>query len=397
MTSRFHYSKAGEADIPRTCTLLSLAFGSPESGVAQWVNLAGIENMRVMRDATSTVAATVLRIEMGQFFGGHAVPMLGIAGVSTAPEYRGDGLATTMMKHCVREAHAEKWPLSTLYPSTQQLYRKAGYEVTGQRFEVAVPVNRLGANISVVQGWTIRPLDVEPNERMKRISSTFAQHWDGMLSRGGYVWARVPRWRGAEYRAFGAFSPAGELRGYLYMHQARKGDTGRFDIVLSDIAWDDVDAARRMLMFMADFTTMGDDLIFAAGPAHPLLGMIHHNVYRQYLKDPWMVRLTHVPLAIASRGYAAAVEAKALLSVRDDVIPAHSQTWEISVRDGVGSCVPGSGAAAEIDIRALTQLYTGYRSAEQLIALGEVGGDVEQVRRLGAAFAGTTPWMTDMF
>ena len=397
MTNTFHYSKAGEADIPRTSTLLSLAFGSPESGVAQWISVAGMHNMRVMRDAESSVAATVLRIEMGQFFGGHSVPMLGIAGVSTAPEYRGEGLATTMMGHCVREAHDEKWPLSALYPSTQQLYRKAGYEVTGQRFEVAIPVNRLGANIDAVQGWTIRSLEVEPDERIKRIYSRFAQHWDGMLNRGGYIWARVPRWRGSEFRAFGAFSPAGELRGYLYMHQSRKGDTGRFDIVLSDIAWDDADAARRMLMFMADFTTMGDDLIFAAGPAHPLLGLIRHNVYRQYLKDPWMVRLTHLPLAIASRGYAAAVDVRATVRVKDDVIPAQSQTWDISVRDGVGSCVPGSGAGAEIDIRALTQLYTGYRSAEQLIALGEVRGDVEQMRRLGAAFAGTTPWMTDMF
>jgi len=70
-------------------------------------------------------------IPMGQWWGSQRVPMTGIAGVGVTPEYRGTGVAIALVQDTVKELHRQGVPLSVLYPATQHLYRKAGYEQAG--------------------------------------------------------------------------------------------------------------------------------------------------------------------------------------------------------------------------------------------------------------------------
>lgn len=402
MSDEFRYGCAGEVDIPRVATLLALAFGGEDQDCAVWLRASGLENLRVCRDGRGEPVGTVLRIDMAQYFGGTSVPMVGIAGVSVAPETRGEGVATEMMKACVRELHAQGCPISALYPSTQPLYRKVGYEQVSHRFVISVPIGRLGTNISQarqVKGWTVRPLDDRDFAAVQKIYREFASVWSGMLDRGDYCWTRLRRWRGVEYRGFGAYSPSGELRGYLYMSQTRKPESGRFDITISDIGWTDPDAARRLLLFIADFTTMGDDCIFQGGAAHPLCNYIHHNIYQMRLRDPWMLRITHVQKAIEARGYSPGLKLSAAIRVVDDVVPENSGVWRIGVADGKGraSLEGAAGEFSEIDICTLAQIWAGYVSVQQAIALGRVSGDPANLLELAPAFAGPTPWMSDFF
>ena len=399
MTSSTQYTRAGEVDIPRASTLLALAFGGEDQDCSVWLRASGLDNLRVWRDLQGCVSGTVLRIDMAQYFGGTSVPMVGIAGVSVAPETRGEGVATEMMKACVRELHEEGWPISALYPSTQSLYRKVGYEQVSHRFVISIPIGRLGTNISHIKGWTIRPLDDRDFPHVQKIYGQFASVWPGMLDRSEYCWTRLRRWRGVEYRGFGAISPTGELCGYLYMSQTRKPETGRFDINVSDIAWIDPNAARRLLMFVADFTTMGDDCVFQGGASHPLCNYIHHNVYRMRLRDPWMLRITDVKKAIEARAYSAAIQLTATIKIKDDVVPQNSGTWELSFAQckGYARRVEATGSVSEIDICTLAQIWSGYMSVEQAIALKSVDGDPRNLLQLAPAFAGPTPWMTDFF
>ncbi len=399
MTSTNQYTRAGEVDIPRASTLLALAFGGEDQDCGVWLRASGLDNLRLWRDSQGNVSGTALRIDMAQYFGGASVPMVGIAGVSVAPETRGEGVATEMMKACVRELHAEGWPISALYPSTQPLYRKVGYEQVSHRFMISVPIGRLSTNISHIKGWSVRPLDERDFVHVQKIYGQFASVWSGMLDRSDYCWTRLRKWRGTDYRGFGAYSPSGELRGYLYMSQARKPETGRFDINISDIAWIEPDAARRLLMFIADFTTMGDDCVFQGGASHPLCNYIHHNIYQMRLRDPWMLRITDVKKAIEARGYSPGVAVSATIGIKDDVVPQNSGFWEIGVADCKGHAkrVNAGGAVSEIDICTLAQIWSGYVSVQQAVAMKLVSGNAANVLQLTPAFAGPTPWMTDFF
>src|SRR4029078_2722116 len=66
--------------------------------------------------------------------------MLGIAGGGVAPESRGKGYAKSMMVEAVRECARDGYALSVLYPSTQTLYRAAGYEQAGHRMVARLPL-----------------------------------------------------------------------------------------------------------------------------------------------------------------------------------------------------------------------------------------------------------------
>ncbi len=399
MASTNQYTRAGEVDIPRVSTLLALAFGGEDQDCGVWLRASGLDNLRLWRHSDGSVSGTVLRIEMAQYFGGTSVPMVGIAGVSVAPETRGEGVATEMMKACVRELHAEGWPISALYPSTQPLYRKVGYEQVSHRFMISIPIGRLATNISHIKGWTVRPLDERDFALVQKIYGQFASAWPGMLDRSEYCWTRLRKWRGTEYRGFGAYSPSGELCGYLYMSQTRKPESGRFDVNISDIAWIEPDAARRLLMFIADFTTMGDDCVLQGGASHPLCNYIHHNIYQMRLRDPWMLRITDVKKAIEARGYSNAVNVSTSIKVVDDVIPQNNGIWEIRIGAGKGRAELSTQGAAvsEINICTLAQIWTGYLSVQQATALKLVSGNPANLHELAPAFAGPTPWMTDFF
>ena len=80
--------------------------------------------------------------QMGHYFGGRAVPSVGIGGVAVAGHARGKRVAETMMIETLREFR-ETHPISMLYPATVPLYRRCGYEYAAYRFQFKAPLDGL--------------------------------------------------------------------------------------------------------------------------------------------------------------------------------------------------------------------------------------------------------------
>ncbi|MFN9974598.1 MAG: GNAT family N-acetyltransferase, partial [Phycisphaerae bacterium] len=97
---------ASAADVPTLARIIVLAFAGTTEGVTKWLTEHGLQHLRVLRDGDA-IPAMLRRIDMGQYFGGRRVSLMGIAGVGTAPEYRGRGSARRMMEMRVREAREE--------------------------------------------------------------------------------------------------------------------------------------------------------------------------------------------------------------------------------------------------------------------------------------------------
>src|SRR5262245_51321796 len=119
MGGAFAYRGMTDADLPRISRLLHHAFAGQEDMCGIWLRDAGFHHVRVMGETGREPDATLVRIPMGQYFGGKSVPMMGIAGVAVAPEARGRGIARQLMEETIRECHREGWALSGLYASTQ--------------------------------------------------------------------------------------------------------------------------------------------------------------------------------------------------------------------------------------------------------------------------------------
>lgn len=392
-----------DADIAQSARLLSLAFAGPQDKSEEWIRLGGVENMRVLRGDGDSILACLMRIPMGQYFGGTSVPVLGIAGVAVAPEARGEGLARCLMQECLKECAAEGMPLSNLYASTQELYRQVGYEQAGHRFVTTVPYSQMTADrrdaATDERTLTVSAARPEDEAEIRACYAAFARCYDGMLDRGPYVWRRTRQLREALYPGFVVRDAAGRLDGYVFLTQDRDAKTGRHDVVVSDYAFTTAQAGRKILSFLGNFGSMMHECVLPGGPLHPLAHLMSQQRFKVEKKDFWMVRVTDVPRAIAARGYNAAVEATVVLDIADDLIPANARSFEVRVSRGRG--IAGNAGAARsgvrVGVRGLAAMYAGLVSARQCVALGWASGDEDSIDRANAIFPGGSPAMTDHF
>lgn len=119
-------------DLEQIGMIISQCFGVSVSDCEAYIERIGSENFRVIRQAGNAIAQLVI-YPMAQWYGGKPVPMAGIAVVGVAPEYRGQGVAYQLMAQTIMQLHDQGVPISTLYASTDTLYRKVGYERAGNR------------------------------------------------------------------------------------------------------------------------------------------------------------------------------------------------------------------------------------------------------------------------
>jgi predicted acetyltransferase len=388
------YGPIAEGELVPVSRILSHAFAFPPEQAGEWFRNAGLDQARILREAGGPVGC-LMRLPMGQYFGGRAVPMLGIAGVAIAPEARGRGLALELMQSAVREARAEGFGLSCLYASTQSLYRQVGYEQAGHRFLHRLPLATIDMRERTGGLVALTPADQPAIEECYR---EFAKEHNGALERGRYLWGRVRELRGEAHHGFGVPREGGGLDGYIFIAQRRAPVTLRQEIGVSDLAFRTASAGRRLLGFLADFGTVADEAHFFGGPHHLLTALMGQQRFKVEFKDYWMVRVTDVKAAIEGRGYAAGVDVQFTLRIADALIPENHGAWVIRVRD---SAARADRTTAEeglsLDAGALAALYTGMMSPGQLRLLGRASGQQRDAAAAEGAFAGVVPGMVDMF
>src|SRR5579859_1789473 len=134
---------ADEAEIARFSDIASQSLGVPPERMPQWMERIGPSNVRLVHHA-GRVAAGLGLVPMGHWFGGRAVPCVGVTAVAVAPEHRSRGIAGEMMRTALEEARREGTPLSSLFPATYPVYRAAGYESACNRLVYRVPLAQLG-------------------------------------------------------------------------------------------------------------------------------------------------------------------------------------------------------------------------------------------------------------
>lgn len=379
-------------DLPQVVRTLALAFGGAPEGVAEWLSLAGHDSIRLLREGGRPVA-TLTRVPMGQYFGGRSVPMLGIAGVGVPPELRGRSFAKRLMQGCIRDAAREGWALSTLFASTHTLYRAAGYERAGHRFTCTAPSAHLPA---FERAGRVVPLDDPSHDSVRALYAGWASAFNGMLDRGPYCWARVRKFREQLYQGFMTLDGAGKPDGYLFLSQARRPD-GKFDLILSDVAFASPEAGRRLVGFLAGFGMMMNDLIFSGGATHPLLMLLPQQRARVELRDDWMLRVVDVEKALSARGYPPGVDAEVHMNVTDELVPANAGNWVLRVAGGRGKVSRGGSGDLQLSPNGLACLYSGYYTPTQAALAGLAQGPAEVLAGATGVFTAGSPWMTDFF
>ncbi len=364
---------------------------SREEGEA-WLKHADPAQLRVVRRG-GRVAGGLRLMPSGQWFGGREVPMTGVASVAVDPEHRAGGLATELMRITLEELHTAGAALSVLYPATQPVYRRAGYELAGSwiRYRMAcaaIDIRDRALEIRRLDPETARPV-------LQQAYDTRARRTAGQLARRAERWERVLSSERDEVHVYAA-GPAGAPEGYVVFSQHREG-AWKYDLQCRDLVALTPSAGRRLLTFAADHRSFSKDLLWTGAPADPLLVQLREQDWERARSWEWMLRVIDVRGALETRGYPSGLEAELHLEVRDDVLPWNSGRFVLTVAGGEGRVRKGGRGRLRTDVRGLASLYTGYLGAEELLATGYVEGPGKDLAVATATFAGPAPWLADFF
>lgn len=385
------YAALTPADEDGYARAVKLSFNSPRNKVDYWYEMAGRENFRVVRHQNQ-VAGGWLLIPMGQWFGGRSVSMVGVAGVVINPEFRGGGIATRMMQHAVGEMYEQGFALSALFPSTQSLYRRAGYEAAGSWFEIRVPAKLIPKGR---RDLPVRPFQPADLKAIQNVYAGVAQRSQGYLDRGPYIWERIQRSVDETFHGY-VIEDDGEITGYIFYHMEYE-QGWRYRMLLTDFVAANSSALERLYGFLTDYKTMSSEIVWEGSPHDPLLSLFPEQSFEVSLKEYWMLRVINLKKALEERGWPIAVQAEIHLDVDDPHIPQNHGKWILKVENGRAQVSPGGTGRVQTDIRGMAMLYSGFQSPQTLRALGALQGTEEDLAICATLFSGALPSMLDLF
>jgi predicted acetyltransferase len=381
----------GAEELVAVADIMAQAFAMSPSDSVTWVEKVGAANLRVLRQQGAVVANAV-PIPMGQWLGGRRVAMAGIGGVGVAPSARGGGTATRLMQRVLHELRGQGFPITVLYPATQPLYRRVGYEQAGARYEIRVEAHSLDFKERSLQVRPVKPDDLPMVQALYRRHASSRQ---GYLDRSPYIWDRVFHPRSETAYGFLVEGAQG-VEGYCWLVRRRKVDLLQ-EIFLTDVVASTPAAGRRLLSFLGDHRSLAREVVWTGGPADPLLLLLREQSYQMKLLFHWMMRVLDVPTALESRGYPEGVSGTLHLQVEDDLFPENRGNFVLEVSKGAAHVQRGGSGHMRLDVRALAPLYTGFLSPEALRSVGALVADEASMRLAATLFFGALPALPDMF
>ena len=353
----------------------------------------GVENFRVLRKGGRVIGGLAI-YSMGQWFGGQCLDNAGIAAVGIAPEERAAGAATHLLTATLNELYEQGVPLSTLYPSTQQTYRKVGYEQAGSRYHYKLSLDSIGVKD---RGASLHRIEDDEHERYHELARIRAKLTNGNLERNVAQWERIvtyPYGDSTVYRYL--IGDAARPDGYLFYHQ-EANQHGSCDLCVRDMAAVSPAASRGLWTFFSDHRSMAESVDWFGPAADPLL-LLPRECKAQLLGNlRWMLRIIDIKKALCERVYPNEVGGELHFEIEDDVVRANKGRFILSVADGCGQVRAGGRGDLRAHIRGMSPLFSSFASPSQLRALGQIEASDQAIALATSLFAGPEPWMPDMF
>ena len=382
---------SGNKELRAYAEILAQSFAGKLEDMLDWLSQLPEREVRVWREKGQVVAGLV-GYRIGQFFGGQSVPMAGVAGVVVAPHARKSGAGSGAMLALLHELQAEGTALSTLYPATQPIYRKLGYEIAGAHINYALPIGSINVREHSAE---IRPAETEDEPAMAALYGERALATNGNLDRSAFFWKR--KWGKGENAAFRyMIEESGKPTGYV-IYRAQRVVFPKQDLVVADFTVKTPAAARRLLSFFAEHRSVGERVTLFGAPIEPLFFHLAEQKHKIEARWDWMTRIVSLKPALEKRGYAKHVKATLELEVRDDVLKENHGRWKFEVDDGAAKVEKGGKGKVKVDIRGLAAMYTGALSAQDAEQIGYLEAGKADQATLNAVFAGQTPWTPDFF
>lgn len=391
MTPQFEYSTlAHPQDIQQLASILEQCYLMSSGDSEIYINRIGTENFRFIR--VEQVIGGLATLAMGQWWGGQHVPMTGIAAVGIAPEYRGSGAAIALMQHTLKELHTQEVPISVLYPATQRLYRKAGYEQGGSYCSWEIPTESIQVR---EQPLPLQPIIPINHQVFHHLYQQQARLTHGYLDRNPAIWQGLIQPNNQE-TIYGYFIGDKEQpQGYIIFSQHSTQDSAilqvRDWVILTDAA------AQSFWSFVANHRSQIKQVRWKSSVIDSLTLQLPEQTAKISHHERWMLRVINLVKALELRGYPLGIQAELHLEVKDDLLADNNGKFILSVANGRGEVTKGGKGELQLDIRGLAPLYTSLFTPCHLQLAGKLNATETALLAATQIFAGVSPWMINFF
>ncbi len=116
------------------------------------------------------------------------VPMCGIGGVATLPEYRRQGSVKEIMRHLLRDSRSRGQVFSYLYPFSYAFYGRFGYGHGCRCWHVEIPIAAFRA---LPETGSVKRYDASDLPAVKAVYDRFSAGMNGMVVRGAAAWSQL--------------------------------------------------------------------------------------------------------------------------------------------------------------------------------------------------------------
>jgi predicted acetyltransferase len=332
------------------------------------------------------------------YFGGVLVPTSGIAAVTVAAEYRGQGSLTPLFNETLRFARERGAVISTLFPTAPGIYRRFGYELIANFVTVELRTAMLAA-VPRPAGVRTQRATAAEFDAVRATYDAWALEQNGPLSRRGVSFpATAEDFLGSFTGVTVALDSADRVCGYASWHRG-EGYGEHAVMSVADLLATTADGYRALLAAIGSFAsvtgrtkidTSGDDLVRLFLPSLP---------WQVADFSPYMLKILDLPGAIGLRRYAPGLTTALHFRLEGDFLESNNGGYVVAVAGGRASCVRDKRETDRIlTPRGLALLYAGVQSCANLRAAGLLsGGDVEQDLDWDALFGGRQAHIRDYF
>jgi predicted acetyltransferase len=390
-----------ESDRGQVVDALRVSFNRPRSWVEGRGSTLPIGEFRCAV-VDGQVVATAAAFRTRQWFAGRDVPMTGVYGVTTRPEYRASGHGSAVVAQILHEQRADGAAVSALFPAVLRPYRRLGYELAGTYTEHRVPLDAipedLGADLP-----TVDRLDPERDaEGAAACFEAVVRRSNGTMSFPDPDWFRRRMLDpGSDEVAHSVLvrDASGGVEGFLTARNVEA--PGHLDVDFgvecsAFVARSGL-AARALLAYLRSFRGLGRWAKWPGPTNDPLALIVDEQEISHAFRYSWMERILDVPAAFEARGWPE-IDADVTFAVDDPLFEENRGPWRLSVRAGA----PAISSVPDTDVRpipigALSAMFTGHITATDAAWLGHLDRPDPAIAAFDALLAGTAPWSPVFF
>ncbi|WP_170885623.1 GNAT family N-acetyltransferase [Bacillus alkalicellulosilyticus] len=326
--------------------------------------------------------------------------MAGIAGVATYPEHRRKGLVKSLLYEGLQELRQKQIPLAFLFPFSIAFYRKYGWELFCDQHILTLTKEQL-PNVKMDKGKMVRVSQTE-YKPLAEIYEQYALRYNGMLVRKDEWWTNWLFMRKNGNISI-YYDENNKPQGYIIYEVKDRVMT------VHELVYLDHSSRIGLWAFIKNHDSMVSKVVCEIQSDDVLPYWLENPKVNQEIIPYFMARIVDVELFLKQYPFERGDDDILFLHLQDEYTTWNQAIYQITFSSSgthdvkkypvieKGSCQHAPKKGIRLEIGTLTTMLLNYKKANDLLEIGKIRGEREEVKKWEERIPKKRPSFIDFF